>query len=52
MTLPDSDDRYNPPFLEGPQSRRDELARVMRIAAEFVKGFRVLHASPTSGWRS
>jgi uncharacterized protein (TIGR00730 family) len=30
-------------FLEGPRRRRDELARLMRITAEFVKGFRTLH---------
>jgi hypothetical protein len=36
-------DRYNPPLLEGPRARRDELARVGRIAAEFVRGFRALH---------
>ncbi len=30
-------------FLEGPQRRGSELARVIRIAAEFIRGFRVLH---------
>jgi uncharacterized protein (TIGR00730 family) len=30
-------------FLEGPQSRSSELARVVRIAAEFIRGFRALH---------
>ncbi|HSR14582.1 MAG TPA: hypothetical protein VLL51_02440, partial [Gemmatimonadales bacterium] len=32
-----------PDFLTGPRSRLLELARVGRIAAEFVKGFRELH---------
>jgi len=31
------------PFLEGPGGRGSELLRVLRIAAEFVRGFRVLH---------
>jgi uncharacterized protein (TIGR00730 family) len=30
-------------FLEGPRRRRDEMARVMRISTEFVRGFRSLH---------
>jgi uncharacterized protein (TIGR00730 family) len=30
-------------FLAGPKRRLDELARTMRIAAEFVRGFRALH---------
>lgn len=30
-------------FLEGPQARRFELFRVLRIAWEFIKGFRALH---------
>lgn len=30
-------------FLEGPQSRQFELARVFRIAREFIRGFRNLH---------
>lgn len=30
-------------FLEGPQSRFFELGRVLRIAGEFVRGFRRLH---------
>jgi uncharacterized protein (TIGR00730 family) len=30
-------------FLEGPRRRLEELARVMRIAGEFIRGFRVLH---------
>jgi uncharacterized protein (TIGR00730 family) len=30
-------------FLEGPQQRGYELARLMRIAWEFIKGFRTLH---------
>jgi uncharacterized protein (TIGR00730 family) len=31
------------PFLEGPASRGSELVRALRIAAEFVRGFRALH---------
>ncbi len=30
-------------FLEGPQRRGYELARVLRIAWEFIRGFRTLH---------
>src|SRR5512145_1744597 len=30
-------------WLEGPGSRLEELRRVGRIAAEFIRGFRVLH---------
>jgi hypothetical protein len=30
-------------FLEGPQRRGVELARVLRIAWEFIRGFRALH---------
>lgn len=30
-------------FLEGPQSRRFEFFRTLRIAAEFIRGFRALH---------
>jgi uncharacterized protein (TIGR00730 family) len=30
-------------FLHGPQRRGSELARVLRIAAEFIRGFRALH---------
>lgn len=30
-------------FLEGPQTRRFELARAIRIFLEFIKGFRKLH---------
>jgi uncharacterized protein (TIGR00730 family) len=30
-------------FLEGPESRRSELARTLRIASEFIRGFRKLH---------
>lgn len=30
-------------FLEGPQPRRFELARAIRIFFEFIKGFRTLH---------
>lgn len=32
-----------PEFLAGPRARLSELARVARIAGEFVKGFRALH---------
>jgi uncharacterized protein (TIGR00730 family) len=30
-------------FLDGPRSRHEELARVVRIAFEFLRGFRRLH---------
>ena len=30
-------------FLEGPQSRRFEFGRILRIANEFLRGFRRLH---------
>ncbi len=30
-------------FLEGPKTRRFEFLRVVRIALEFIKGFRALH---------
>lgn len=30
-------------FLEGPRYRRTEFARVLRIVAEFIRGFRRLH---------
>ncbi len=30
-------------FLQGPQRRRDELARVTRIFTDFIRGFRALH---------
>ena len=30
-------------FLEGPQPRRSELRRALRIFAEFIRGFRALH---------
>ncbi|MBX3462485.1 MAG: TIGR00730 family Rossman fold protein [Planctomycetes bacterium] len=33
-------------FLAGPRSRFAELARVLRIGAEFIKGFRALHFLP------
>lgn len=37
--------RSNPevPFLEGPQSRWQEFRFVIRVVAEFIKGFRILH---------
>ena len=31
------------PFLEGPSSRRVELARAIHIGFEFLRGFRALH---------
>lgn len=31
------------PFLEGPQKRRSELFRIVKIGWEFFKGFRMLH---------
>jgi uncharacterized protein (TIGR00730 family) len=33
-------------FLDGPHRRLTELRRVMRIAAEFIRGFRALHFLP------
>ena len=30
-------------FLQGPQPRRKELVRALRIMAEFIRGFRALH---------
>ncbi|MGH7767671.1 MAG: hypothetical protein ACREQP_09475, partial [Candidatus Binatia bacterium] len=30
-------------FLQGPQERRRELARALRIFFEFMRGFRALH---------
>ena len=30
-------------FLAGPESRRSELARTLRIAWEFIRRFRTLH---------
>jgi uncharacterized protein (TIGR00730 family) len=36
-------DRHHGNFLSGPQSRLSEFARVLRISAEFVRGFRRLH---------
>jgi uncharacterized protein (TIGR00730 family) len=32
-----------PEFLTGPRSRISELLRVLRISAEFIRGFRALH---------
>jgi uncharacterized protein (TIGR00730 family) len=32
-----------PDFLAGPRARGEELLRVMRISAEFIRGFRALH---------
>ena len=36
-------DREHRRFLAGPRARREELARVVRIAFEFLRGFRRLH---------
>src|SRR6185369_14591429 len=36
-------DHHNRVFLSGPRARLEELARVIRIAGEFIKGFRALH---------
>ncbi len=36
-------DRDEQRFLEGPAKRRSEFLRVLRIGAEFLKGFRKLH---------
>ncbi len=41
--LPPRTDRRHLEFLEGPKSRLSELARIFRIAAEFLRGFRGLH---------
>ena len=30
-------------FLQGPQPRRTELVRALRIIVEFIRGFRALH---------
>ncbi len=38
-----SPDRAEGVFLRGPSRRRDELARLFRIMAEFLRGFRALH---------
>src|SRR4051812_45616531 len=40
---PEQRDKVEIQFLEGPQTRRFELARVFRILFELVKGFRKLH---------
>jgi uncharacterized protein (TIGR00730 family) len=36
-------DRHNAALLSGPRARLSELARVIRIAGEFMRGFRRLH---------
>src|SRR5262245_31980943 len=36
-------DKHNRVFLSGPRARLEELARVIRIAGEFIKGFRKFH---------
>lgn len=40
MITPSHEERH---FLEGPRSRISEFLRVLRIAAEFIRGFRALH---------
>jgi uncharacterized protein (TIGR00730 family) len=37
------DDPHNAALLSGPRARLSELARVLRIAREFIRGFRRLH---------
>ena len=37
------EDPHNAAFLSGPRARLSELARVIRIAREFIRGFRRLH---------
>jgi uncharacterized protein (TIGR00725 family) len=39
-TAPNLDEQV---FLEGPQPRSDDFWRVLRIAREFIRGFRALH---------
>jgi hypothetical protein len=41
--LSTSPDPHHGTFLAGPQSRLSEFARVLRIAMEFIRGFRRLH---------
>jgi uncharacterized protein (TIGR00730 family) len=41
--LPSRSDLHHINFLEGPKSRLSELARIFRIAGEFLHGFRHLH---------
>ena len=41
--LSTSPDPHYGTFLAGPQSRLSEFARVLRISAEFIRGFRRLH---------
>ena len=47
LSLPNTLDSSAQPeerlFLEGPRSRTEELWRVLRIAREFIAGFRALH---------
>ncbi|MEZ4773012.1 MAG: TIGR00730 family Rossman fold protein [Bacteroidia bacterium] len=43
MTTKDLDRTSEQYFLEGPRSRTDEFFRVIRIAGEFIRGFRKLH---------
>jgi uncharacterized protein (TIGR00730 family) len=40
LTTPSAEERF---FLTGPHSRLWELWRVVRIASEFIRGFRALH---------
>jgi uncharacterized protein (TIGR00730 family) len=37
------EDPHNAEFLSGPRARLSELARVIRIAGEFIRGFRRFH---------
>ncbi len=41
--LPSRSDLEHIEFLDGPKSRLSELARILRIGAEFLRGFRRLH---------
>ena len=41
--IPGHGDRAHEKLLGAPRSRRSELMRVVRIAMEFIKGFRALH---------
>lgn len=38
-----SQSNHEPMLLSGPRSRTEEFFRVIRIAAEFIRGFRALH---------
>ena len=43
MALPRKDQQIDLRFLEGPRSRWKEFVSVVRIAREFIYGFRHLH---------